>query len=205
MTTAGDAGTARATEDASRRRARAAEVALGVAMIVAIAGHDYVHVSEGRYWDVFWVCNVSAAVLGPALLLRSAALAFAAFAWLVPGTLVWLLDSVLAGSTLMPTSFPVHLGGSAATVFALRRFGRSPRGWVAALGVLVVSVAVSRLALPAHANVNAAHAVPRGWEVLGGSRAAFIGAALGIVAVVLAGAHVSARWIASFPLRRAAR
>lgn len=151
--------------------------------LAAAVLHDAVHVSEGRYWDVFWVCNVAAAVVGPGILLRSQALAAAALTWLVPGTAVWLADTVLAGSNILPTSYAVHLGGTAAAVYATRRNGLSQRGWLAALALLASCVLVSRAALPAAANVNAAHAVPRGWGFLGPSRVPFRLAALSIALV----------------------
>jgi hypothetical protein len=154
--------------------------AVALFALVAIALHDAMHVSEGRYWDVFWICNVAAAVVGPGILLRSPALAAAALTWLVPGTAVWLLDTVLSGAGILPTSYAVHLGGTAAAVYATRRNGVAPRGWLAALALLGACVLVSRVALPASANVNAAHVVPRGWGFLGGSRITFGASALAL-------------------------
>jgi hypothetical protein len=152
--------------------------AVALFALAAIALHDAVHVSEGRYWDVFWICNVAAAVVGPGILLRSPALAAAALTWLVPGTAVWLLDTVLSGASILPTSYAVHLGGTAAAVYATRRSGVSPRGWAAALALLGACVLVSRAALPPAANVNAAYVVPRGWGFLGGSRVTFVASAI---------------------------
>jgi len=138
--------------------------------ILAIVLHDAAHVAAGRYWDVFWVCNVSALFVGPSILLRSPVLAAVGLTWLVPGTIVWLLDVVVAGSNILPTSYAVHLGGTAAVVYATRRVGFAERGWLLALGVFGAATLVSRLFLPAQANVNAAHSVPRGWGFLGGRR-----------------------------------
>lgn len=141
--------------------------------LLSIAVHDAVHVTEGRYWDTLWVCNVSAVLVAPAVLLRSGLLATAALTWLVPGTIVWLVDAVVSGANLMPTSYPVHIGGTLASAYAVRRSGFAPRGWVAALATLLASVLASRLFLPEHANVNAAHAIPKGWGFLGSTRSAF--------------------------------
>ena len=154
----------------------------GVALfaIVAIFVHDVAHVVAGRYWDVFWICNVAALCVGPAILLRSPALSAVAFTWLVPGTVVWLVDALVAGSHILPTSYAVHLGGTGAAVYATRRFGVAKWGWLLALAVLAGAVIFSRVALPPAANVNAAHAVPRGWGFLGGSRSGFAALAVGI-------------------------
>jgi hypothetical protein len=141
--------------------------------ILAIVAHDAAHVAAGRYWDVFWVCNIAALFVGPAILLRSPLFAAVALTWLFPGTVVWLVDAFVAGSNILPTSYAVHLGGTAAAFYATRRAGFSDRGWVAALAVLGAAVLVSFLFLPVATNVNGAHAVPRGWGFLGGSRSGF--------------------------------
>lgn len=141
--------------------------------ILAIGLHDAVHVTEGRYWDVLWICNVAALLVGPAILLRSPLLAAAALTWLLPGTVVWLADSVIARSNILPTSYAVHLGGTAAAVYATRVSGFAQRGWLAALALLIGCVAASNLFLPGSTNVNAAHAIPNGWSFLGGGRLTF--------------------------------
>lgn len=169
--------------------------------VAAIVVHDAAHVAAGRYWDVFWVCNVSALFVGPAIVLRSPLLAAVGLTWLVPGTVVWLLDVVIAGSNILPTSYAVHLGGTAAAVYATRRFGFAERGWLLALGVLAGATLFSRLFLPVQANVNAAHAVPHGWQFLGGSRAGFVGAALTIALITCLVGRILGRSIAG---RRAA-
>jgi hypothetical protein len=161
----------------------ARDYAVAAFALAAIALHDAVHVTEGRYWDVFWVCNVAALLVGPAVLLRSPLLAAASLTWLVPGTAVWLLDAFVAGSHILPTSYAVHLGGTAAALYATRSSGFSERGWMAALGVLVLSVLASRLFLPSAANVNAAHSIPRGWGFLGATRATFAASAIALVAL----------------------
>jgi len=172
------------TDRTARRPLTRLDWAVAIFSILAIAVHDGAHVAAGRYWDVFWICNVAALFVGPAILLRSPALAAVALTWLIPGTIVWLLDVVVAGSGILPTSYAVHLGGSAAVVYATRRVGYSERGWLVALGVLGMATLTSRLFLPAHANVNAAHFVPRGWGFLGDTRGGFA-AVVSTIAVVI--------------------
>jgi hypothetical protein len=159
------------------------DVAVALFAFVAIALHDGSHLAAGRYWDVFWVCNVAALLVAPAIVFRSSLLAAASLTWLLPGTLVWLADTVFAGSHILWTSYAVHFGGTAAALYATRRNGVHPRGWVAALVVLVAVVLVSRLFLPPHANVNAAHAVPRGWGFLGSTRVLFATTTILLIAV----------------------
>lgn len=152
---------------------RRVDLAVASFSILAIGAHDAAHIAAGRYWDVFWICNVAALFVGPAILLRSPELAAIALTWLFPGTVVWLVDALVAGSNILPTSYAVHLGGTAAAFYATRRAGFSERGWVAALGVLALAVLVARVFLPVGANVNAAYSVPRGWGFLGGGRSGF--------------------------------
>lgn len=164
--------------------------------VCAIAAHDYAHIEAGRYYDTFWICNVSALVVGPAVFLRNAPFAFVGFAWLLPGTVVWLVDAFAAGSTILPTSYAVHLGGSAAAAYGVFRAGYSRYGPPAALFVLVAAVLVSRWFLPASANVNAAHSIPSGWQFLSESRGGFIVAVVALVAMNLGVTDRLARVIA---------
>lgn len=169
------------------RRARTrVDWIVAILALAAIVAHDAVHITQGRYWDTLWVCNVAALVVGPAILLRSPLLAAAALTWLVPGTVVWLADSFIVGSNILPTSYAVHLGGTAAAVYATRVTGFTPRGWLAALALLVVCVLAANLFLPEVTNVNAAHAIPKGWSFLGGGRGAFAASAMTLVLVACA-------------------
>jgi hypothetical protein len=167
----------------SSRSLTRVDVCAAAFALAAIALHDANHVLAGRYWDVFWVCNVAAILVGPAILLRSPLLSAAALTWLVPGTVVWLLDVLAFGSNIIWTSYAVHFGGTAAAVYATRRSGLHRRGWAAALATLAFAVLVSRLFLPASANVNAAHGVPRGWGFLGANALTFAASATVLVAL----------------------
>jgi hypothetical protein len=117
--------------------------------------------------------------------------------WLFPGTVVWLLDAFVAGSNILPTSYAVHLGGTAAAFYATRVSGFSQRGWIASLSTLGGAVLFSRLFLPAGANVNAAHSVPHGWGFLGGSRAAFVVVATVIAIVTCIAGRFTGRMVAA--------
>ncbi len=178
------------------RRGRLLDALIGGFAIAAIALHDLAHVEAGHWYDAFWLCNVAALLVGPAVLTRSRVLSAVALTWLVPGTAVWLADAALAGSHILPTSWAVHVGGSLAALYAVRRSGYAPRGWLAALGVLAAAVLASRVFLPAAPNVNAAFRVPVGWSFLGGSYAGFAIAALGIVASVCALGQGLCRFVA---------
>lgn len=165
-------------------------------MIAAVGLHDLAHIEAGRWYDVFWLCNVAAALTGPAVIARSRVLSAVALTWLVPGTLVWLADAAVAGSHILPTSWAVHLGGSLAALYGVRRSGYAPRGWLAALGVLGLVVIASRALLPAGPNVNAAFRVPTGWSFLGGSYAMFAAVALSIVVTLCALGQLACRTVA---------
>lgn len=173
--------------------------------IVAIIAHDLAHITSGRWYDAFWVCNVAALCVGPAIALRSATLSAMAMTWLLPGTIVWLLDVFVAGSHILPTSYAIHLGGTLASFYAVRRNGYPPRGWISALALPAACFLFSRLALPASANVNAAHAVPTGWHFLGQSRLSFVASATAIVLGVCAIGYVIGRALSPTDAERSAR
>jgi hypothetical protein len=150
---------------ARRGRASPADLAVGSLMSLAALVHAGEHVRAGRPHDVLWICNVVALLVGPAVVLRSPLLSAVGLTWMVPGTVIWLLDALLAGSAILPTSYAAHLGGAAASVYAVRRNGHAPRGWMASLAILGLVMVASRVALPPATNVNTVHEVPAGWEV----------------------------------------
>ncbi|MCA9647065.1 MAG: hypothetical protein H6718_00615 [Polyangiaceae bacterium] len=162
---------------------------LGFALLVAALAHDGVALREGRAADCCWVCNVSALVLALGWVTRRPQLCAAGGIWLLPGTIVWLSDVWLANSNIIPTSYAVHLGGSALALLAPRRIGSAPKGWLWALGLLGFCVVFSRFFLSAAANVNAAHHIPKGWELLGSTRLQFVisATALSLVSALLLG------------------
>jgi hypothetical protein len=161
----------------------------------AIALHDHAHISEGRWYDVFWVCNLAALLVGPGVLLRSPSLSIAGLTWIVPGSVVWLLDAVLAGSNLLPTSYGVHLGGSLAAVYGVWRAGYVTRSiWLTA-SLPIAAMLISRLVLPPEHNVNSAHAVPKGWRFLGESWWSFFAVSTLISLAMVALGLIAARGI----------
>jgi hypothetical protein len=152
--------------------------------ITAIALHDAAHVEADNWFHGFWVCNAAALVVGPALFARSGLWAQVALTWLLPGTAVWLVDALLTGQSIMPTSYNVHIGGLLSAAWGVARFGPARRGWLAALALLAFVLALSRIALPAAPNVNAVHAVPLGWSFLGSTQSAFLTSAALIIVLV---------------------
>jgi hypothetical protein len=162
-----------ARNSVARVRLSRADCFVGGFAVAAIVLHDFAHISEGRWYDVFWVCNLAALLVGPGVLLRSPSLSIAALTWIVPGTIVWLLDALLAGSNLLPTSYGVHLGGSLAAAYGVWRAGYATKSFWLTASLPMGAMFFSRLVLPPEHNVNAAHAVPKGWGFLGESSWSF--------------------------------
>lgn len=177
-------------------RSSVLDAAVALVAIGMSAAHDFVHIAAGNWPHVFWMCDLSAALVGPAILLRSGALSTTAFSWLLPGTIVWAIDIVKNGSAVMPTSWGIHLGALVAAIYAVRRFGAPRSSWKSSAALLAFGVGVSRLALPESANINVAYSTPSGWTFLGESRAVFALVVLTLVAVVLSLGARAAAWIA---------
>jgi hypothetical protein len=157
---------------------------LGGFALGAIALHDLAHIEAGRWYDAFWVCNLAALLIGPAAILRSALLATISLTWILPGTVLWLLTAVLADANLLPTSFGIHIGGTVVSGWAAWRSGWAPKSFWASLALPVIAVCISRAWLPPDRNVNAAHAVPRGFDALGADFGVFALSATLMVLVV---------------------
>ena len=122
------------------------------------------HVSIGRWFDSFWVCNGATLLCGLGLILRQTLLVTSGFVWLVPGTALWATEATLLGSSFAPASYLLHISGFAAAVYGVRRLGAHPSGYLGALGLFVGLLLCSRL-LPAEANVNCAFGPRASWKV----------------------------------------
>jgi hypothetical protein len=180
----------------NERAWRHADYFAGGYALGGIVLHDAAHFAAGRWYDAFWVCNVAALLVAPAVLSRSPMLATVALTWLLPGTLVWLTDVFVAGSTILPTSYNVHLGGALAAVYGVWRSGHAKKSWLLALAFLALTVIVSRLLLPAEHNVNAVHRVPPGWSFLGENRGRFVLVAIALSVALCAFGQGLARLLA---------
>lgn len=154
--------------------------------LAAIVLHDAAHVADGRWYDAFWVCNLAALLIGPAAIGRSALLATVSLTWILPGTVVWLLTAVLADANLLPTSFGVHIGGCLVAGWAVWRSGCARSSLALTLALPLFAVLCSRWFLPAERNVNAAHAVPRGFTALGSDFPVFIASSIAITLALCA-------------------
>jgi hypothetical protein len=162
---------------------RAREIALGLLALFVVLLNVVWHVQHGRWFESFWLCNLSLALVGAGLLARSSLGVSVGFAWLIPGTLAWSIEASLLGGTFAPTSYAVHLGGSALATFGVARLGVHRRTELAALTFLAAALLLAR-GLPASANVNCAFGARAGWRVLPSSGALFF--ALGTLGAVAA-------------------
>jgi hypothetical protein len=178
-----------------RRRVTRLDCFIGGFALAAILLHDAAHVAAGRWYDVFWVCNLAALLIGPGVLARSSQLCITGLTWIVPGTIVWWLDAVVAGSNFLPTSWGVHVGGSIAAIYGVRRAGYAKNTFWLTGALPLGAILGSRLLLPAERNVNGAHGVPRGWGFLGESWWSFFGASTLICFVLVGLGLVGARVI----------
>lgn len=157
-----------------------------VAVVVAatILWHDRALVRDGSTLEIFWLCNVSAVLMVPALLFRSALLVQVTFTWLFVGTVVWLIFLfALKGTTPDSSPYP-HIAGCIGGLYGGRRWGAGRFGAAAAVGYLGVIVLASRLLLPAQTNINAAHGAPPGFRLIDVPPLGFYGTAL-LIAVCM--------------------
>jgi hypothetical protein len=146
-----------------RVRQRRAGLALGILALLALATNVTWHVTHGRWFDCFWVCNGATLFAGLALLVRSQLLATAAFVWVVPGTVAWGTEALFFGSDFALPSYLLHLSGFAAALYGVWLLGAHRAGYQVGLALFAGLMLVSR-ALPPAANVNCAFAPRASWK-----------------------------------------
>jgi hypothetical protein len=148
------------------------EIVAGLAALFAVGLNVLWHVQHDRWFESFWLCNLSLFAVGVGLLSRASLLVSVGFVWLLPGTLAWASEAWFLGGSFAPTSYLVHVGGSALALFGVLRLGVHPQSELGALGFLSAALLLARL-LPASANVNCAFGARSGWSWLPESGALF--------------------------------
>src|SRR5258706_15846748 len=136
---------------------------LGAAAIALYLPHAAWHLADGSGWDLLWACNAAMVALAAGCFTGARRVCASAFLVLAYGTPMWGLD-IVTGSTMVPTSPLVHVGGLVIAVLAVRGLGWPPRSWLAASLASALLVVVSRLVTPPAMNVNLAFRVHDGWE-----------------------------------------
>jgi hypothetical protein len=140
---------------------------LGALALLSFGIHGGAHLLRGTAHDVLWACTMANALIAAGLLLPwrrgvAASLCAVAVLWLTVGNVTWALDLILGGEFFW-TSLLTHWLGLLLGVLGLRQLGWPPRAWLyATLGLIALQL-VCRLATPAAANVNVAHAVYPGY------------------------------------------
>ncbi len=125
------------------------------------------------WFESFWLCNLSLGLVGLGLLSRSRLPVNVGFVWLLPGTLAWASEAAFLGGSFAPTSYLVHLAGTALAAFGVARLGVHRRTELAALAFLCTVLLLARC-LPASANVNCAFRARSGWSLLPEERGALL-------------------------------
>jgi hypothetical protein len=163
---------------------RASERAMTLAGLTALACyaiHAIFHLTQGRWYDLFWACHVAAILIGAGLLAHSATINGMGVLLGLMGLPLWVAD-LAAGSDLFPTSLLTHVVALLIGLYGAGRMGM-PRGtWWKTTAALVGLIALCRLATPVAANVNVAFAIPPGWEDYFASHASYLGCTIGAAA-----------------------
>ena len=122
-----------------------------------------------HYWKIdelghlLWMCNVGNLILALGLFLEKPVVIRSAAIWTIPGFVVWIIYVVLAWGVFL-TSTLAHVGGLAAALLALTRYGMDRNAWRWAFAWYLLVQLASRLVTPAALNVNLAHRIQPGWE-----------------------------------------
>lgn len=134
---------------------------LGWLPIVFFLAHLGDTVQHGWASDNLWACNVANLVLGVGMLARRPSLVRGATLWIVAGFPFWLRELWIAPDSILPTSYPTHLGTLPLALWAYRP-GRSV--WLQALLSFVILQELCRLVADPASNVNVAFSMRDGWD-----------------------------------------
>lgn len=118
--------------------------------------------------DLLWMCNASVALLGFAILSRQSKMARMSALWLIPGLPIWAIEA-FRGGPFSIISTVTHMGEASFAIFLFLRYGSVPG--LAIWGTLwfIFLQSVARFTTPPTLNVNMAHEIWHGWNILFGA------------------------------------
>jgi hypothetical protein len=150
----------------------------GLTALACYAVHAIFHLTQGRWYDLFWACHVAAILIGVGLLAHSATINGMGVLMGLMGLPLWAAD-LAAGSEFFPTSVLTHVVALAIGLHGVGRLGMPQGTWWKTTAAVVGLIALCRLATPAAANVNVAFAIQPGWEHYFASHASYLGCTIG--------------------------
>lgn len=118
---------------------------------------------HGGTSQILWMCHFSNLTLALGLLFNFPVFVGISAYWLTLAIPFWIIDVIGFGMEGL-TSLATHAGGTIIALAALSRIHPPRRIWVYALTWYLFLQAISRFFTPPELNINAAHAVYRGWE-----------------------------------------
>ena len=124
------------------------------------------HWRSGLSDNLFWLCDLSAALACFACLSRKPRLLSLSYLWLLPGSLFWLLDSLMANQPFSVLSALMHLGGLLIASLYLRNWGWRTIPLLVRLIWPMISFVLARIFTSAEHNVNLAFAFPKEWRII---------------------------------------
>lgn len=119
--------------------------------------------NHGGMSQILWMCHISNLILGLGLLLNWPILVGISAYWLTLAIPFWIVDVIGFGMEGL-TSLATHAGGTIIALFALSKIDPPRRIWGYALAWYLILQVISHFFTPPALNINAAHAVYRGWE-----------------------------------------
>ncbi len=114
---------------------------------------------------ILWMCHVANFTLALGLFLGKRELIRVSVLWLIIGAPLWTSDMARFGLRSIST-FGTHIGGLIIGVIALCNVKFGHRSWLYAFLFFIVLQQASSFFTSPELNVNAAHYVYRGWEML---------------------------------------
>lgn len=142
---------------------------LGLLPLAFFIAHFWVYaLAELPYstHNMLWMCNVSNLTLAIGLLFDLKWLTRVSVIWLIPGLPLWLVEVVGHGGWML-TSFLTHIGALIVGLIAMRWVRTDKWMWLYAFAWFLFIQQISRIITSneyPHWNVNAAHAIYKGYE-----------------------------------------
>jgi hypothetical protein len=138
---------------------------LGLAPLAFFIARLWHFIDKGEVGYILWICHIANCALSLGMLTGQRELVRASVPWLILGVPLWMWDMINFGIGT-PTTFATHIGGLATGLYAISRIKGGQKSWLYAIAGFIILQQISRMITPYYMNVNMAHYVYRGWDML---------------------------------------
>ncbi len=138
---------------------------LGIFPLFFFLAHLFHSWNQGTLGNMLWICYIGNLLLALGMFLKLSVCIRVAVSWLIPGLVLWVWFVVLKGEWIF-TAFLTHIGGLIIGLIAFSKVRADNKTWIYSIAFFLFIQLISRIITPATLDVNIAHNIYKGWDII---------------------------------------